>query len=56
MVLTGPGSDGRLDALSDERLMAELVAGEQEALQVLHGRLAPLVFHMARRRLDAPAA
>ena len=56
MVLTGPGSDGRLDALSDERLMAELVAGEQVALQVLHGRLAPLVFHMARRRLDAPAA
>jgi RNA polymerase sigma-70 factor (ECF subfamily) len=56
MVLTGPGSDERLDALSDEQLMAELVAGEQEALQVLHGRLAPLVFHMARRRLDAPAA
>ena len=36
--------------------MAELAAGHQEALQVLHRRLAPLVFHIACRSLDASAA
>jgi RNA polymerase sigma-70 factor (ECF subfamily) len=36
--------------------MAELIAGQQEALQALHRRLAPLVFHIACRSLDAAAA
>lgn len=36
--------------------MQRVVAGEAEALQVLHQRHAPLVFHRARRSLDRPAA
>jgi RNA polymerase sigma-70 factor (ECF subfamily) len=50
------GGDERGEALSDEQLMAELASGKQEALQVLHRRLAPLVFHIACRSLDAAAA
>ena len=56
MKVAGPGGDGRLEALSDEQLMAELASGQQEALQLLHRRLAPLVFHIACRSLDAAAA
>ncbi len=41
---------------SDEALMAELGGGRQEALQVLHRRYAPLVFHLACRSIDRPAA
>lgn len=50
------GSDERREAMTDEELMAELAAGRQEALQTLHRRLAPLVFHIACRSLDASAA
>lgn len=51
------GSDERRgEAMTDEQLMAELVSGQQEALQALHRRLAPLVFHIACRSLDAAAA
>jgi len=50
------GSDERRQAMTDEELMAELAAGRQEALQALHQRLAPLVFHIACRSLDASAA
>lgn len=44
------------DPRTDEQLMASLLEGRQEALQVLHERHAPLVFHIACRSLDAPAA
>ena len=56
MRLTGLGGDERREALTDEQLMTELASGQQEALQVLHRRLAPLVFHIACRSLDAAAA
>jgi len=56
MRVESPEVDERRDALTDEALMAELAAGQQEALQVLHRRLAPLVFHIACRSLDASAA
>ena len=41
---------------SDDQLMAQLAAGQQEALQLLHRRYAPLVFHVACKTLDASAA
>lgn len=41
---------------TDEQLMASLQTGQHEALQALHQRHAPLVFHIACRTLDAPAA
>ena len=44
------------DERTDEQLMASLVAGQHEALQLLHQRHAPLVFHIACRTLDASAA
>jgi len=50
------GSGERWEAMTDEELMAELAAGHQDALQALHRRLAPLVFHIACRSLDASAA
>jgi RNA polymerase sigma-70 factor (ECF subfamily) len=56
---SGPEEDAageRLDGRSDEELMADLAAGRQEALQALHRRHAPLVFHIACRSLDAAAA
>jgi len=56
MKVENPGSAARQEAATDEQLMAELVSGEQEALQALHRRLAPLVFHIACRSLDAAAA
>lgn len=56
MKAEGPGSDERRDSLTDEELMAELASGQQDALQVLHQRCAPLVFHIACRSLDAAAA
>ena len=56
MVGDSPGDAGRTDPRSDDQLMAELASGHQEALQVLHGRHAPLVFHLACRSLGAPAA
>ena len=43
-------------ASSDELLAAQVVAGNHEALQVLHQRYAPLVFHVACKSLDRPAA
>ena len=52
----GDGSAGGEAARSDAQLMAELVTGRQEALKELHQRYAPLVFHIACRSLDAPAA
>jgi RNA polymerase sigma-70 factor (ECF subfamily) len=54
----GPAADGgeRPDERSDDQLMAELAGGRQEALQALHRRHAPLVFHIACRSLDAAAA
>ncbi len=45
-----------IDERTDDQLMACLVNGQQEALQILHHRHAPLVFHIACRTLDAPAA
>ena len=44
------------DPRTDEQLMASLLIGQHEALQALHHRHAPLVFHIACRSLDAPAA
>jgi RNA polymerase sigma-70 factor (ECF subfamily) len=41
---------------SDEELMAQIVAGQLEALAPLHGRYAALVFGLASRSLDPYAA
>ncbi len=41
---------------SDEELIALLVSGQQEALGPLYSRYAPLVFNLAARSLDRPAA
>lgn len=43
-------------ALSDEELMSRLAAGSQEALGPLHGRYAPLVFHLAAQSLGRAGA
>ena len=40
----------------DDELMEQLVLGRHEALQLLHHRYAPLIFHVACKTLDAPAA
>jgi RNA polymerase sigma-70 factor (ECF subfamily) len=40
----------------DATLAARVAAGDEEALQALHGRYAPLVFHLACKSLDRPAA
>ena len=40
----------------DEELMAELAAGQPEALRPLHGRYGALVFGLAARSLDRDAA
>lgn len=42
--------------LSDEELMAQIAAGEQQALGPLHGRYAPLIFSLAAQTLDRAAA
>ena len=57
----GPvGEEGQVQSgqepTTEEQLMAQLAAGRQEALRLLHGRLAPMVYHLARRHLDPPAA
>jgi len=41
---------------SDEELMCQLAAGAQEALGPLYSRYARLIFHLAVRTLDRPAA
>ncbi|HJW09284.1 MAG TPA: sigma-70 family RNA polymerase sigma factor [Holophagaceae bacterium] len=41
---------------SDEALAAQVAEGNAEALQALHQRYAPLVFHVACKSLDRPAA
>ena len=41
---------------SDETLAAQVAAGSHEALQTLHQRYAPLIFHVACKSLDRPAA
>ena len=41
---------------SDEELMCQLAAGAQEALGPLYSRYARLIFHLAARTLDRPAA
>jgi len=41
---------------SDEELMCQLAAGAQEALGPLYSRYAGLIFHLAARTLDRPAA
>src|SRR5262245_52885410 len=41
---------------SDEALMAQLVAGQQDALGGLYGRYAPLIFSLAAQSLDRGAA
>src|SRR5262245_33406114 len=41
---------------SDEELMEQLAAGQQEALGPLYSRYARLIFHLAARTLDRPAA
>lgn len=41
---------------SDEQLMAQLLAGQQDALSSLYGRYAPLVFNLAAQSLDRTAA
>lgn len=51
-----PVSEPLLAQLSDEALMGRVAAGDAEALQVLHQRHAPMVFHRARRSLDRSAA
>jgi RNA polymerase sigma-70 factor (ECF subfamily) len=43
-------------AASDEGLMEQLLAGQQDALGSLHGRYAPLIFNLAARSLDRGAA
>ncbi|HJU83158.1 MAG TPA: sigma-70 family RNA polymerase sigma factor [Holophagaceae bacterium] len=43
-------------APSDEYLVAEVAGGSAEALQALHQRYAPLVFHVACKSLDRAAA
>ena len=43
-------------APSDELLAAQVARGDHEALQALHQRYAPLVFHVACKSLDRPAA
>ena len=43
-------------APSDELLAAQVAQGNHEALQALHQRYAPLVFHVACKSLDRPAA
>ncbi|BDU74342.1 RNA polymerase sigma factor [Mesoterricola silvestris] len=50
------GGGDRWEAMTDEQVMADVASGDQEALQALHRRLAPLVFHIACRSLDAAAA
>lgn len=45
-----------LHAASDEMLAAQVAGGSHEALQALHQRYAPLVFHVACKSLDRPAA
>jgi RNA polymerase sigma-70 factor, ECF subfamily len=50
--LTSPPSPG----LSDEELMGQLAAGRQDALGLLHGRYATLVFNLAARALDRATA
>jgi len=47
---------GSEPARSDEELMQAVTRGDEAALQELHWRLAGLVFHIARRSLEAPAA
>lgn len=56
MNLGSQSSDKLGELPTDEQLMAEVISGRQEALQVLHRRLAPLVFHIACRSLDSSAA
>jgi RNA polymerase sigma-70 factor (ECF subfamily) len=51
---TGQSADGQ--APSDEELMGRLAAGRADALGPLHGRYAPLIFHLAARSLGAAAA
>src|SRR4030095_17110659 len=41
---------------SDEELLQQLAAGQQEALGPLYSRYARLIFHLAARTLDRPAA
>src|SRR5215510_12823898 len=41
---------------TDEELMQQLAAGAQEALGPLYSRYARLIFHLAVRTLDRPAA
>src|SRR5215813_6871135 len=41
---------------SDEELMGRLAAGAQDALGPLYSRYARLIFHLAARTLDRPAA
>jgi RNA polymerase sigma-70 factor (ECF subfamily) len=43
-------------ALSDAQLAAQVAGGSAEALQALHQRYAPLVFHVACKSLDRAAA
>jgi RNA polymerase sigma factor (sigma-70 family) len=43
-------------AASDEELMEQLLAGQQDALVTLHGRYAPLIFSLAAQSLDRAAA
>lgn len=44
------------DDRSDEELMRQLAAGEQDALAPLHRRYAPFIFNLAAQTLDRPAA
>ena len=43
-------------ALSDAQLAAQVAGGSAEALQTLHHRYAPLIFHVACKTLDRAAA
>ena len=54
--MAGGESAGGGAVRTDEELMAAVARGDEAALQELHGRLAGLVFHIARRSLEAPAA
>jgi len=40
----------------DAALAARVAAGDEQALQLLHARYAPLVFHLACKSIDRPAA
>lgn len=56
--LTEPGQTQSTESAepTDETLMRQLAAGEQDALGLLHRRYAPLIYNLAAQTLDRAAA